>query len=81
MAIQLSKTTKAKDVVEKFCKASTKYKAMKQAERLNAGRPNAGSADTEHSRKGKRCPCGDNHFLYEVGGNIGKLEITLLGPD
>ena len=61
MAIQLSKNTKAKDVVEKFCKATPKYK---EAMRRNAEEALSGAS---------KCSCGDNHFLYEVGGNIGEL--------
>ncbi|CAB3998164.1 rho GTPase-activating 18 isoform X3, partial [Paramuricea clavata] len=74
MALQLSKNTKARDVVDKFCKATTKYKeAWKQnTVPANAGRP----------QQGNKCPCGDNHFLYEVGGNIGErcldMETNLL---
>ncbi len=65
MAIQLSKNTKAKDVVEKFCKATTKYK---EAKKQGTPLPDMGA-----SQKGNMCACGDYHFLYEVGGNIGKL--------
>ena len=65
MAIQLSKNTKARDVVEKFCKASTKYQ--------EAQKRNTETTDSARTHKGNKCPCGDNHFLYEVGGNIGKI--------
>ena len=71
MAIQLSKNTKARDVVEKFCKASTKYK--------EAQKRNEETTDSGHTHKGNKCPCGDNHFLYEVGGNIGKIQSHCIG--
>ena len=74
MAIQLSRNTKAKDVVEKFCKATPKYK--------EAMRQNAEEALSEASHPGCKCSCGDNHYLYEVGGNIGErcldMETNLL---
>jgi hypothetical protein len=64
MAIQLSRNTKAKDVVEKFCKATPKYK---EAKKRNM------EASLSGPSQGSKCACGDNHFLYEAGGNIGEF--------
>ncbi|XP_028405819.1 LOW QUALITY PROTEIN: rho GTPase-activating protein 18-like [Dendronephthya gigantea] len=76
MALQLSKNTKARDVVEKFCKASPKYKEAKLQNAL------ASSQQGHSQHKANKCSCGDDHFLFEVGGNIGErcldMETNLL---
>lgn len=68
MALQLSKNTKARDVVAKFCKASSKVN-------LNNLTANENPLDSPQAQKGNKCPCGKNHFLYEIGGNIGKASM------
>ena len=70
MALQLSKNTKARDVVEKFCKSS-----LKQKEGKTRGAQVVEQGHSQH--KGNKCPCGDNHFLFEVGGNIGELKYVI----
>ena len=68
MAIQLTEDTKARDIVEKFCKSSKKEKPA-----VTSGNSKDEQNHGHHSHKGNRCPCGKNHFLYEVGGNIGRI--------
>ncbi|XP_046864593.1 rho GTPase-activating protein 18-like [Xenia sp. Carnegie-2017] len=72
MAIQLCKNTTAKDVVEKFCEASSKNKVTRTPK----------NQENENIDDRDNCCTKGNYFLHEVGGNIGErcldMETNLL---
>lgn len=71
MAIQLCKNTKAKDVVEKFCEASSKNKVTRTPK----------NQENENIDDRDNCCTKGNYFLHEVGGNIGTLRDALHSRD